>query len=115
VTDFHVEPQALEQFAAASQGRLHDADDLLARMRAVHVPRDSFGYLPGIGGRVYDDYDEFVHGCADSLSSAAAAMGSIASAVRDVVTAYTTSDQAARDSAVAVQTDLSTVDIRGPR
>jgi hypothetical protein len=115
VTEFNVDPDALEHFATASMNRRHDVDDLRTRIQGVHVPRDSFGYIPGIGGRVYMAYDEFAHGCTDSLSSAAETLASIASAVRGVVTAYVTSDEAARDSAAVIESDLSSVDIRGMR
>jgi hypothetical protein len=100
---FHVEPPALERFAASSVDRQGDLADLRGRMQEVHVPRDSFGHIPGIGGRVYDAYDEFVSGCADSVASAAETMASIASAVRGVVHAYLTSDHAAEDSMNAVE------------
>jgi hypothetical protein len=113
MSDFKVEPQALEQFASGSMNRRHDFDDLHTRLQNVHVPRDSFGYIPGIGGRVYDAYEEFVHGCADSIASAAESMASIAAAVRGVISAYATSDQKAHDSQTVIQSDLNGVNIRG--
>jgi hypothetical protein len=113
MTEFSVDPPSLERFAASSMDRKHDFDLLRSRMEAVRLPRDGFGYIPGIGNRVYDAYDECTHGCSDSLSSAAESMASIAAAVRAVVTAYVTSDQAARDSHAAVENDLDGVHIRG--
>jgi hypothetical protein len=98
-----VEPPALERFAGTSIDRQQDLGDLHGRMEAVHLPRDAFGHIPGIGSRVYEAYDEFVNGCADSLSSAGESMASIAFAVRAVVQAYLGSDQAAADSMTAVQ------------
>ncbi len=87
MTEVHVEPPALERFAASSEQRERDFGDVRARLGAVHVPRDSFGYVPGIGDRVYRAYDEFVEGCVDSVSSAADSMAQIAEAVRGVVAA----------------------------
>jgi hypothetical protein len=113
VSEFSVEPQALEQFAASSMNRQHDFGDLRARMNSVHVPREGFGYVPGIGNRVYEAYDQFVEGCADSISSAAESMAEIAAAVRGVVTAYVISDQAAHDSQQTIDNDLRDVNIRG--
>jgi hypothetical protein len=112
MTEFSVDPPSLERFAASSMDRKHDFDDLRTRMESVRLPRDSFGYIPGIGNRVCDAYDEFTHSCADSLASAAESMASIAAAVRAVVTAYVTSDEAARDSNVAIENDLRGVHIR---
>jgi hypothetical protein len=113
VSDFKVEPPALEQFAGTSMNRRHDFDDLRNRIQGVEVPRDAFGYVPGIGGRVYDAYEEFVHGCTDSIASAAESMASIAAAVRGVISAYTTSDHKAEASQTVIQSDLSGVNIRG--
>jgi hypothetical protein len=113
MTEFSVDPPSLERFAASSMDRKRDFDLLRSRMEAVRLPRDSFGFIPGIGNRVHDAYDEFTHGCTDSLSSAAESMASIAAAVRAVVTAYVTSDEAARDSLAAVESDLAGVHIRG--
>ena len=115
VSDFRVDPPALEQFAAASTDRGHEFDDLHTRMRGLRLPRDSFGYIPGIGGRVYDAYDEFSHGCTDAIASAAESMASIATAVRGVATAYLGTDQAAHDRQATIEADLDGIDIRGPR
>jgi hypothetical protein len=100
---FHVEPPALDRFAGTSAGREQDLAGLRGRMRNAEVPRDAFGYVPGIGGRVYEAYDEFVTGCTDSVSSAADSMGSIADAVRAVAHAYAGSDQAAADVIAAIR------------
>jgi hypothetical protein len=115
MSDFKVEPQALEHFAATSVNRQYDLHDVRTRMQNVHLPRDGFGYVPGIGNRVYAAYDEFVQGCTDSVASAAESMASIAAAVRGVVVAYTTSDDAARASQMVIDSDLGNADIRGIR
>jgi hypothetical protein len=113
MSDFYVEPAALERFAATSMDREHDFHDLRTRMNNVHLPRDSFGYIPGIGNRIYDAYTDFVDGCADSLASAAESMAEIAAAVRGVVSAYATSDQTAHNRHAAIGSDLRDVNIRG--
>ncbi|NJC85775.1 hypothetical protein [Planosporangium mesophilum] len=115
MSEFYIEPHAVEGFAASTMSRQQEYGNLRSRMDGVHVPRDAFGYVPGIGGRIYEAYDEFVTGCADSISSASEALAEIAATVRGVVVAYTTSDQAARDSHTAVEQGLSGVDIRGVR
>jgi hypothetical protein len=103
MADFKVDPPALEQFAGTSMNRQHDFDTLHSKIQGISVPRDAFGYVPGIGGRVFDAYQEFVHGCTDS----------IASAVRGVNYAYDTSDHKAEDSQKVIQSDLSGLNIRG--
>ena len=65
MADFKVDPPALEQFAGTSMNRQHDFDNLHSTIQGISVPRDAFGYVPGIGGRVFDAYQEFVHGCTD--------------------------------------------------
>lgn len=115
MADFKVDPPALEQFAGTSMNRQHDFDTLHSKIQGISVPRDAFGYVPGIGGRVFDAYQEFVQGCTDSIASAAESMASIASAVRGVNYAYDTSDHKAEDSQKVIQSDLSGLNIRGVR
>jgi hypothetical protein len=45
---FHVEPPALDRFANTAQGREQDLAGLRGRMQNAEVPRDAFGYVPGI-------------------------------------------------------------------
>src|SRR5919205_1181680 len=91
---FHVEPQYLEQFASTSMHRNQAFDTLRSQMTSVQVSRDAFGHIPGIGGRVYNAYEDFTHQTTDSLASAAESMAQIASAVRGVIVAYQNTDAA---------------------
>ena len=104
---------ALERFARISTDRQSEFEHLRARMDGVRVPREGFGYIPGIGNRVYAAYDEFVHGCADSLSSAAETMESVAEAVRDTADAYRGSDESSQTALGQIEFGMAGTDIRG--
>ncbi len=104
--DLSVDGDALRQFATGSSNRRQEIDEIRGRMAGVQLPRNSFGYIPGIGNRVYAAYQEFASGCADSIASAAETMDSIAAAMRDVADGYQTTDQAAGDGVTAAGTGL---------
>jgi hypothetical protein len=112
VSDVQADLPAIERFAATSMDRRDEFDHLRSRMDAVRLPRESFGYIPGIGNRVHDAYEEFVTGCADAVSSAAETMASVAAAVRGAVAAYATSDNASAASLQAVESGMSGANVR---
>jgi hypothetical protein len=111
--DFMVDPPALENFADTSVRRGQAFDALRDQMRAMELPRDAFGYIPGVGGRVYDAYDEFTHNIADSLASCAETMTSISSVVRGAVLAYEGADDAPAETYSVIESELGNADIRG--
>ena len=92
-----VEGPALERFASRSSDRESEFVALRGRMDAVHLDRDAFGHIPGIGAKIYGAYQEFVDGCASTTTSMADAMGWLALGVRGTAQAYRSSDQGAAD------------------
>ncbi len=84
-----------------------------AKMDGLAVPRGAFGYIPEIGNRVYDAYEEFVTGCAVSLCSAAATMDYIAQAVRDTADEYRSSDESSQAALAQIDLGLGATDIWG--
>jgi hypothetical protein len=104
---------AMERFSATSMDRRDEFDHLRGKMDALRLPRESFGYIPGIGGRVHDAYEDFVTGCGDAVSSAAQTMASIAAAVRGTIVAYSTSDHTSADALHAIESGMAGTDLRG--
>jgi hypothetical protein len=92
-----VDAPALERFAGRSSDREQDFTLLRGQMDAVHLPREAFGYIPGIGEKIYSAYTEFVDGCETATTSMASAMGWLALATRGTAQAYTASDQSSAD------------------
>jgi uncharacterized protein YukE len=92
-----VEAPALEQFASRSSDREEEFVALRGQMDAVHLDRGAFGYIPGIGSKIYSAYQEFVDGCESTTTSMATAMGWLAIGVRGTAQAYQASDQGAAD------------------
>jgi hypothetical protein len=103
---------SLERFAGSSLGRRDEFEHLRARMDGLHLPRVSFGYIPGIGNRVYGVYDEFVHSCAVAVGSAAESMEAVAEAVRDTATAYAGSDGSSKAALGAIEFGMAGTDLR---
>jgi len=64
-------------------------------MSAVQLPRDAFGYIPGVGGRVHEAYEDFISDCTDVADWATNSVLSLAEAVRNAAAAYAESDQSA--------------------
>lgn len=109
MSEFKVDPDALQRFVTGATAREGALNDVRQRLHDVRLSRGSFGYVPGIGNRVHDAYEEFVDGCTEAVTSAAESMASIADAVESVVESYRTSDQAAEQSHRAIQS----VELRG--
>ena len=86
---------ALDAFADRTVGRRDQFDQVRNRMAAARLPRDAFGYIPGVGGRIHDAYEEFVDGCADATGQITDAVYTLSQGVREAVEAYAASDEAA--------------------
>ena len=112
MTEVRADQPAMEQFAATSLDRRDEFDHLRSTMDGQRVPRDAFGYIPGIGNRVHSAYDEFVSGCADALASAAETMASIAAAVRGAATAYHDTDAGSAAALSAIESGMTGTGVR---
>jgi hypothetical protein len=106
LTEMKIDAHALEAFAKSSDRRRADYDRVRTTADQTRVDKDSFGRIPGIANRVYSAYDEHVRSCEEGISSAAEAMGAIASGVRAVITNTDHANEAIEES-------LRGVDIRG--
>ncbi|WP_030440539.1 hypothetical protein [Actinoplanes subtropicus] len=92
-----VDTPSLERFAGRSADRERDFTTLRGQMDSVHLDRGAFGYIPGIGEKIYNAYQEFVDGCEFTTTSMASAMGWLALGVRGTAQAYDAGDQGAAD------------------
>src|SRR4051794_9502 len=92
-----VDAPSLERFAVGSSDREQELTSLRGQMDAVHLGRDAFGHIPGIGAKIYGAYQEFVDGCESATTSMASAMDWLALGVRGTAQAYQGSDHAAAD------------------
>jgi hypothetical protein len=106
MTEMKIDAAALEAFAKSSDRRRDDFDKVRTQADQTRVDRESFGRIPGIGGRVYGAYDEHTRACEDGISSAAEAMAAIASGVRAVIVNTDTANE-------AIQESLRDIHIRG--
>jgi hypothetical protein len=88
---------ALDAFAARTVGRRDQFDDIRGRISAVRLPRDAFGYVPGVGGRIHDAYEEFVDSCADAAAQITDSIYFLSQGVRRASAAYADSDRSAAD------------------
>ena len=115
MSEVQADQRAMERFAATSIDRRDEFDHLRERMNGVRLPRESFGYIPGIGNRVHAAYEEFVTGCADAISSAAESMASIAAAVRGTIIDYHGTDADSADALHTIEAGMAGTDLRGIR
>lgn len=90
-----VDAPSLERFAGRSSDREQDFTTLRGQLDAIHLDRGAFGYIPGIGEKIYSAYQELVDGCESTTTSMASAMGWLALGVRGTAQAYQGTDQGA--------------------
>ena len=74
-------------------GRRDQLDQARSQLSAVRLPRDAFGYIPGIGGRIHDAYEDFVDSCTEAATEITEATYSLSQGVRNASEAYAESDQ----------------------
>lgn len=86
---------ALDAFSDRTVGRRDQFDQIGKRLASVRLPRDAFGYIPAIGGRIHDAYEEFVDGCAEAAAQITEAVYSLSQGVREASEAYAESDGSA--------------------
>jgi hypothetical protein len=60
MTEVAADLPALDALSDRTVGRRDQLDQVRSRMSAVRLPRDAFGYIPGIGARVHDAYEQFM-------------------------------------------------------
>ncbi|SNY67499.1 hypothetical protein [Paractinoplanes atraurantiacus] len=95
MAEFYADLPALDAYSDRTVGRRDQIEQVRNQLEAVRVPRDAFGYIPGIGGRIHDAYDGFVDSCVDAADQITDAVYSLSQAVRLASEAYAESDQGA--------------------
>jgi hypothetical protein len=115
VAGFKVDPPAMEAFAGTCDARAAAFDEVRTNMEAAHVPRESFGRIPGIGERISRAYEQHVQACTEGIASATEAMTAVAGGVRAVAANYHGVDSASRDGLAALHRQIDDVAIRGVR
>jgi hypothetical protein len=113
--DVQADLPAMQRFAQGSVGREDEFNQLRLRMDDVRVPREAFGYIPGIGSRVYEAYDEFVDGCAAAIWAAGDVMAAIGEAVQDTAVAYRESDDRGAAALGQIEFGMAGLNVLDPR
>ncbi|WP_433795912.1 hypothetical protein [Actinoplanes sp. CA-252034] len=70
MSDVRADLPAIEAFADRTIVRRDHLDQIRSQLNSTRLPRDAFGYVPGIGGKVHDAYEEFVAQCAEATEMA---------------------------------------------
>ncbi|HWS33387.1 MAG TPA: hypothetical protein VN408_11665 [Actinoplanes sp.] len=83
----------MEDFSDRTVARRDRLDLIRTQLKATRVPRDAFGYIPGVGGKVHDAYEEFVAGCGTATEMASETVLSLAQAVHQAAQALLQTDQ----------------------
>ena len=93
MTEVAADLPALDAFSDRTVSRRDHVDQVRSRMDAVRLPRDAFGYIPGIGDRTHDAYESFVDDCTTAVAQISDAVYELSQAVRKASEAYADSDQ----------------------
>ncbi|MFI5938262.1 WXG100 family type VII secretion target [Actinoplanes sp. NPDC051494] len=94
MSDIDVSPPALRTFADNAWDRNDELYRVSTSMYVVDLAPDTFGWIPGIGQRIFDSYSEFVAGLHEAITSTADTMSELATAVRATATGYEETDRA---------------------
>jgi hypothetical protein len=94
VTGVDVDPAVLDDYARRWDDRSAAFDSTAAAVRDAEVPRDAFGWIPGIGGRVHDAYQGLLDDLLTGLRSAGGHLAEIGDGLRAAATSYAASDAA---------------------
>lgn len=103
---FEVRTDALRGYADGADARAATLADLTARVVTAQLHRSSFGWVPGIGGRVHEAYSELLRGAADGLREAIGLSSDAADAARVSADTYDVADAANAANADAVGAQL---------
>lgn len=93
MAEFEADLAALDGYSDRTVGRRDQLEQVGHRLEAVRLPRDAFGHVPGIGGRIHDAYESFVDGCAEATEQLTEAVYALSQGVRKASEAYAESDQ----------------------
>lgn len=93
--------------------RAQRMSQLKQQVQATELSREAFGYIPGIGARVFDAYSGLVDQSMWCLISASDSLSEIGDALRAVATAYESTDSAAAKDYTALAEWVVAVDGAG--
>lgn len=91
-----VEPEALEAFAKASEGRAERFGELQAAFLDARVARHAFGVMPA-SFSLAATYEEYFEACLEGLREGVAVMAAIAEGIAEEAAAYRGTDVANTD------------------
>jgi hypothetical protein len=88
---------AMEAFAAGTVARHDQIDQVRDGLNTARLPRDAFGYILGVGGKVHDAYEDFVTSCAGVTELAGHTMLELARVIRNAAETLAGIDQVNAD------------------
>lgn len=91
--EVRTDPEALRAFAKGTFEHFDRLYDISGRMYVVDLAPGTFGYIPGIGQRIFDSYSEFVAGLHESITAAGDLISELGNTVRDAADGYELTDE----------------------
>jgi hypothetical protein len=82
MSDIEVDPDVLDDYAARWDTMAETASGWNPVLQAAELGRESFGYIPGIGNRVWDAYEQLRDVCQQVTLGAVEAMSSVGDGLR---------------------------------
>lgn len=115
VTGFEVDLPTLGRYAAGWDQRAQRMSQLMQQVQDTELSREAFGYIPGIGARVFAAYSGLVEDSMLCLTSASDSLSEIGDALRVVAATYESTDSAAAKDYAALAEWVLAVDGAGAR
>lgn len=93
MSDLTADPPAMEEFSDRTVARRDRLNLVRTQLNRTRVPRDAFGNIPGVGGKVHDAYEDFIAGCVTATEMAAETVLDLAQSVHQAAQALIRTDQ----------------------
>ncbi|MEU8662852.1 hypothetical protein [Actinoplanes philippinensis] len=84
---------AIEAFGDRTIARRDHLDQVRNQLNSTRLPRDAFGYVPGVGGKVHDAYEDFVTQCAEATEMASEVVLALGRRIHTAVDLIAQTDQ----------------------
>jgi hypothetical protein len=110
VSDIEVDPDVLDDHAARWDIMAETASNWNPMLRSAELGRESFGYIPGIGNRVWDAYEQLRDICQQVTLGAVEAMSSVGEGLRSTAENHRTVEEFIRAGTTQIEAGIDPVD-----
>jgi uncharacterized protein YukE len=114
MSDIEVDPDALDDHAKRWDDKAESASGWNPVLRSAELGRESFGYIPGIGNRVWDAYEQLRNVCQQVTTDAVDVMSAVGDGLRKTAENHRQVEELIRARTERIEAGLDPMDgVRG--